>query len=34
MGGEVGMLIVDDDPGMTETLADIITDMGYEVNVK
>ena len=33
MGGEIGMLIVDDDPGMTETLADILTDMGYEVAV-
>ncbi len=33
MGGEVGMLIVDDDSGMTETLADIFTDMGYEVAV-
>jgi len=34
MGGEVGMLIVDDDPSMTETLADILTDISYEVNVK
>ena len=33
MGGEVGMLIVDDDPDMTETLADILTDMGYEVAI-
>ena len=27
------MLIVDDDPGMAATLADILTDMGYEVAV-
>lgn len=33
MGGEVGMLIVDDDPDMAETLADILADMGYEVAV-
>ncbi|MBW2306806.1 MAG: response regulator [Deltaproteobacteria bacterium] len=27
------ILIVDDDPGMTETLADILCDKGYGVNV-
>ena len=30
---KVTMLIVDDDADMTETLADVLTDMGYEVAV-
>jgi two-component system response regulator HydG len=30
---KISILIVDDDPGMTETLADILTDIGYDVAV-
>jgi len=33
MGEKVRILIVDDDPGMTETLADILSHMGYDVAV-
>jgi len=33
MKKKVSVLIVDDDPGMTETLADILDEKGYEVNV-
>ena len=31
MGENIRILIVDDDPGMTETLADILSDMGHDV---
>jgi two-component system response regulator HydG len=30
---KISILIVDDDPGMTETLADILTDIGHDVAV-
>ena len=31
MGERVSILIVDDEPGMTETLSDIMDNMGYDV---
>lgn len=33
MKEKVSILIVDDDPGMTETMTDILGDMGYTVDV-
>jgi DNA-binding NtrC family response regulator len=33
MKEKTSILIVDDDPGMTETMPDILSDMGYEVAV-
>lgn len=33
MERKANILIVDDDPGMTETMADILDDMGYNVGV-
>mgnify|MGYP002641921165 CR=1 FL=1 len=33
MGEKAGILIVDDDPGMSETLADILSETGYGVAV-
>jgi len=33
MKKRVSILIVDDDPGMTETMPDILGDMGYDVAV-
>lgn len=33
MGNKAKILIVDDDPGMTETLSDILDEMGYDVAV-
>lgn len=33
MVNRISILIVDDDPGMTETLIDIFDEIGYEVDV-
>jgi CheY-like chemotaxis protein len=33
MKDKVSVLIVDDDKGMTETFSDILTDLGYHVEV-
>ncbi|MEA1939640.1 MAG: response regulator [Candidatus Caldatribacteriota bacterium] len=33
MDNKISILIVDDDKGMTETLSDILTDLGYDVAV-
>jgi len=33
VGKQTRLLIVDDDPGMTETLADILSDMGHDVDI-